>query len=211
MMKDLFPSNPEADRQALLNMANAPVTDVPPTKDYLTESVEVPQGSMPLDLDLASFAALAGVVNEKQKTGSAGQAKGSDPMPVAEPGRTKHPLKDKLVGEDDDDGYVPLRTGVSALGIGDDPATLVTKGLIAAVQGEILTEPQREALQPYIGLFVTILKNPKLRSRLNAMKRIASGEEEPKKEPKEVESIKERLYKELNATRQCRRPRMENY
>lgn len=201
MMKDLFPSNPEADRQALLNMANAPVTDVPPTKDYLTESVEVPQGSMPLDLDLASFAALAGVVNEKQKTGSAGQAKGSDPMPVAEPGRTKHPLKDKLVGEDDDDGYVPLRTGVSALGIGDDPATLVTKGLIAAVQGEILTEPQREALQPYIGLFVTILKNPKLRSRLNAMKRIASGEEEPKKEPKEVESIKERLYKELNATR----------
>ena len=201
MMKDLFPSNPEADRQALLNMANAPITDVPPTKDYLTESVEVPQGSMPLDLDLASFAALAGVVNEKQKTGSAGQAKGSDPMPVAEPGRTKHPLKDKLVGEDDDDGYVPLRTGVSALGIGDDPATLVTKGLIAAVQGEILTEPQREALQPYIGLFVTILKNPKLRSRLNAMKRIASGEEEPKKEPKEVESIKERLYKELNATR----------
>jgi hypothetical protein len=35
----------------------------------------------------------------KQKTGSAGQAKGKDPMPKAEPGRTKHPLKDKLVGE----------------------------------------------------------------------------------------------------------------
>ena len=39
------------------------------------------------------------LVEGKQKTGSAGQAKGSDPMPKAKPGRKEHPLKDKLVGE----------------------------------------------------------------------------------------------------------------
>ena len=40
------------------------------------------------------------LIEGKQKTGSAGQAKGKDPMPSAKPGRTKHPLKDKLVGEE---------------------------------------------------------------------------------------------------------------
>lgn len=46
---------------------------------------------------------LEGVIEQllesNQKTGSAGQAKAKDPMPKAKPGRTKHPLKDKLVGE----------------------------------------------------------------------------------------------------------------
>jgi len=45
---------------------------------------------------------LESLLEDKQKTGSAGQAKGKDPMPKAEPGRTKHPLKDKLVGEADE-------------------------------------------------------------------------------------------------------------
>ena len=39
------------------------------------------------------------VLERKQKTGSAGQAKGKDTMPKAKPGRTTHPLKNKLVGE----------------------------------------------------------------------------------------------------------------
>ena len=100
MMKDLFPSNPEADKQALKAMAGQPQESVAPTKDYVQESVQVPQGSMPLGIDnVSDFAKLAGIT-ETQKTGSAGQAKGKDPMPKAEPGRTKHPLKDKLVGED---------------------------------------------------------------------------------------------------------------
>ena len=48
---------------------------------------------------LDKMAEKIGVTEGKQRTGSAGQAKGKDPMPKAEPGRTKHPLKDKLVGE----------------------------------------------------------------------------------------------------------------
>ena len=108
MMKELFPSNPQADKQALKQMANAPAQEVAPTKDYVTESVTVPQGSMPIGIDnVSDFAKLAGIVTEgKQKTGSQGQAKGSDSMPkMSKPsstGEQPHPLKDKLVGEEDD-------------------------------------------------------------------------------------------------------------
>lgn len=35
---------------------------------------------------------------KEYKKGPAGQAKGKDKMPKAEPGRTKHPLHGKLVG-----------------------------------------------------------------------------------------------------------------
>jgi pterin-4a-carbinolamine dehydratase len=98
---ELDPSDPAADKRALIAQAQGSLPDAKPTVDYVNESVEVPQGSMPLGIDsIADFAALAGVrIDEKQKMGSAGQAKGKDPMPKAEPGRTKHPLKDKLVGE----------------------------------------------------------------------------------------------------------------
>ena len=75
MMKDLFPSTPEQDKQALLNMANNAPADIPPTKDYVNESTTVPQGSMPLGIDSVSdFAKLAGVT-ETQKMGSAGNQK----------------------------------------------------------------------------------------------------------------------------------------
>ena len=197
-MKELFPSNPEADKKALMAMVNAPQESVPETTNYVQESVEVLEGSLQIDKEysVSDFAALAGVqLNETQKTGSAGQAKGSDPMPKAQPGRTKHPLKDKLVGEDDD-----LRRGVSVLNLGDDSASLVTAGLINAINGELLPEAQREALKPYVGLFVTIMKNPKLLSRLNTMKNIANRQEkdvEEKAPPGREDQVK-KLKKEFD-------------
>ena len=98
---EMDPTDPAEDLRKLAAQANGSGADVPPAKDYVAESVEVPQGSMPLGIDsVADFAALAGVrIDEKQKDGD--YARGSDPMPKAEPGRTKHPLKDKLVGETD--------------------------------------------------------------------------------------------------------------
>jgi hypothetical protein len=104
MMKELFPSNPEADKKALMSMAGktAPVE----TPVVVQESVDVPQGSLQIDKDysVGDFAALAGIkLNETQKTGSAGQAKAKDPTPkMSKPsnkGEQPHPLKDKLVGE----------------------------------------------------------------------------------------------------------------
>lgn len=114
------PSDPRDDLRKLQAQAQGgAVGDVPPTKDYVAESVEVPQGSMPLGLDsIADFAALAGVtVNETQKMGSAGQAKGRDPMPrTSTPnmttGEQPHPLEDKLVGEDENTELNPELDGL---------------------------------------------------------------------------------------------------
>ena len=116
---ELDPVDPAEDKRRMMAAAReGAVSDVPPTKDYVNESVEVPQGSMPLGLDsVADFAALAGVtVNEKQKMGSAGQAKGRDPMPAtstpSSTGEQPHPLKDKLVGEDDNTEQNPELDGL---------------------------------------------------------------------------------------------------
>ena len=103
---ELDPSDPAEDLRKLTESAGGQAQgNVAETVNYVQESVEVKEGTMPVegDYSLGDFAALAGVaLTESQKKGSAGQAKGKDPMPSAKPGRTKHPLKDKLVGEDDD-------------------------------------------------------------------------------------------------------------
>jgi hypothetical protein len=223
MMKDLFPSNPQADKQALLKMANAPAQEVAPQKDYVNESVNVPQGSMPLGIDSVSdFAKLAGVITEgTQKTGSAGQAKGSDAMPkMSKPsstGEQPHPLKDKLVGEDDID-LKGLTPGVTALGGALDPdedfSALIARGLKKAADGIVLNGEEREAVRPYIELLTVIINTPQLRNNLISMQKSLerkrqSREEEPEdseepvddKKSKEEESIKERLYRELNKRR----------
>ena len=101
------PSNPAEDLAKLRAQANNPQESVAPTKDYVQESVEVPQGSMPLGIDnVDEFAALAGVrIDEKQKMGSAGQLKAMDAITTkSKPGgnETPHPARNKLVGEDDD-------------------------------------------------------------------------------------------------------------
>jgi hypothetical protein len=103
-MKELFPSNPEADKKALLAMAggSAPVE----TPAVVQESVEVAQGSLQMDKDysISDFAALAGVnlTEGKQKTGSAGQLKGKDVIAKQPAMTTKNPTQDKLVGEEDE-------------------------------------------------------------------------------------------------------------
>jgi len=261
MMKDLFPSNPEADKQALRQMANAPAQEVAPQKDYIKESVTVPQGSMPIGIDSVSdFAKLAGVITEsKQKTGSAGQAKGSDPMPkTSKPsstGEQPHPLKDKLVGEDDLDimALTPAATTLGgALDPDMDPSALIARGLKKAGEGETLSQDEREAIKPYIALFSELMSNPAYRNNIISMQktlmkskgvdiddakadesalmayagRKKHGEEYMKKaaaagragasqqelgrlkdkyskaeKNKKEESIKERLYKELNKYR----------
>ena len=102
----LDPTDPAEDLRKLTESASSQAQgNVAETVNYVQESVEVKEGTMPVegDYSLGDFAALAGVtLTEVQKKGSAGQAKGKDPMPSAKPGRTKNPLKDKLVGEDDD-------------------------------------------------------------------------------------------------------------
>ena len=101
----LDPVDPKEDLARLRGQAQgAAQAPVESSVDYLQESASVPEGSLKMDRNysVADFAALAGI-SEGQKTGSAGQAKGKDPMPkTSTPSRTgeqPHPLKDKLVGE----------------------------------------------------------------------------------------------------------------
>ena len=131
MMKDLFPSNPEDDKKALMDMVNKAPEEVA-TKDYIAETASVKEGSLSMDKDysITDFAKLAGVT-EVQKTGPEGQLKAKDAFTKSStPGgnESPHPARDKLVGEEDND----LRRGVNILDLGDDPASLVTAGLINA-------------------------------------------------------------------------------
>jgi hypothetical protein len=99
------PVDPREDIARMKAQAAAPAVESDGI-DYLKESAVVPEGSLQMDRDYSvnDFAALAGVtITESQRTGSAGQAKANAPMPLAKPGRTTHPLKDKLVGECADD------------------------------------------------------------------------------------------------------------
>jgi hypothetical protein len=116
---ELDPTDPREDFAKMQQAAQGGATsgDVPPTKDYLNESVEVTEGSMPLGLDsISDFAALAGVVTEgKQHTGSAGQLKGKDKLPTLPAGTTKNATKDKLVGENEDDRVAQLEARVAYL------------------------------------------------------------------------------------------------
>ena len=99
------PTDPAEDLAKLRAQAGGNAPAPAPQVDYIAESASVPEGSLQMDRDYSinDFAALAGVVTEKQKMGSAGQAKGKDPMPsTSKPstsGEQPHPLKDKLVGE----------------------------------------------------------------------------------------------------------------
>jgi len=203
MMKELFPSNPEADKKALLSMASGQAQEsAAATKDYLQESVEVPKGSMQLDRNysVTDFAALAGVT-ETQKTGSAGQAKGSDAMPKmstpSSTGEQPHPLKDKLVGEDDIDikALTPGAMSLSGSMDIDDQAQLVARGLKKAAQGEVLSKMERDAIKPFVNLFSMLITRPQFRNNLIAMQKVL---DKSKNKDKKEESIKERLYKELN-------------
>jgi len=116
------PTDPAEDLAKLRAQAggNAPAPEA--KVDYIAESASVPEGSLQMDKDYSvnDFAALAGIsLNEKQKMGSAGQAKGKDKMPkTSKPsatGEQPHPLKDKLVGEGEEDRIAALERRIEAL------------------------------------------------------------------------------------------------
>jgi hypothetical protein len=117
----LDPVDPKEDlarlRAQAQGSAAAPIKE---TVDYLQESVSVPEGSLKMDRNYSvdDFAALAGVVTEKRQR-PADQVRGSEPMPKAEPGRTRHPYQDRLVGDsvdnNKDDRIAALERRVEAL------------------------------------------------------------------------------------------------
>ena len=187
---ELDPVDPAEDKRRMMAAAQGgAVSDVPPTKDYVAETVEVPQGSMPLGLDsIADFAALAGVrVNEAQKHGD--YAKGKDPMPAAEPGRTEHPLKDKLVGEDENTEQNPE--------IDELIEKFVDKGMpekAARMFAQIAYMHFNAPMKP-IGASPEQLADPDIQDLMTKARRMDDLERSAREST--TESIKDRLYAAL--------------
>jgi hypothetical protein len=102
------PTDPAADKAKMIaSMQGQPQQSVEVPQNIVQESVDVPQGTMPVEgnYSISDFAKLAGItLNEgKQKHGSAGQIKGKDAFTKkskAGPGpETPHPARNKLVGD----------------------------------------------------------------------------------------------------------------
>ena len=251
---DLDPTDRAEDLRRLTESVGNTQESVQTEENFLQESVEVQQGTMPVegDYSLNDFAALAGVtLNESQKTGSAGQLKGKDPMPKAKP-RGKHPHVDKLVGEDladisraaqasakqsitAPDGaerFLKKKFGIGAKAKDDKASKSDTDSAPVAKAGDwkgflkqhtaqlqkISADPKKkkqfDAMMAKIGEGIqespqsqsnTELKRPKAAStsqgEVKAQRKSTRAKErvKGKKDAAEVESIKEMLYRKLNA------------
>lgn len=116
----LDPTDPKEDLARLRAQAGGNAPAPTETVDYITESASVPEGSLQMDRDYSvnDFAALAGVVSEKRQR-NADQVRGNEPTPkTSTPSRTgeqPHPLKDRLVGEADEDRITALERRIEAL------------------------------------------------------------------------------------------------
>lgn len=172
----LDPTDPSEDLAKLRDAAQASAKMSEPSIDYLAESVNVPQGSLTMDRDysVSDFAALAGIrLDERQKDGD--YARGSDPMPKAKPGRTKHPLKDKLVGEEEveenfRDAFKAGMDNYNTLGAVKGGAGAMS-GKAAPAKPAAAKPAQRPntstnsklstELAPYEAQLATVLKNPR--------------------------------------------------
>ena len=192
-MKELFPPNAAGDLAALQQMANSKA-EVAPTVDYINETTLVKKGSMPLDMDLSSFTKLAGIT-ESQATGPSGQLKARDTINAQPAGTTSNPTQDKLVGEESWKDRIgtsvtmpdlgPGRSGASSAQI-EDLAARISKieawiedsfgGKMRKVEGK---SPHKKG-------------TPKYKKHMAAMH---AGESTQKN------SIKEELFKKLNASR----------
>jgi hypothetical protein len=182
MMKDLIPSDPEADKQALMAAAGKPFQDVPATKDYVTETAQVAPGSLPLDLDLGSLAALAGV-NAPTAPRVVVEAPEAEEIPKS--------LIPGLNRTKDDVGS-------------EDPTVLVQQAIRRAMDGEVMQPRQREAFAPYAAMLEKILEEPRLAGMLDNIMKLANKDveapkeiEEPAAEPEQKESIASMLKKQL--------------
>ena len=153
MMKDLFPSNPEQDLQALRAAANAPAQEAAPTVDYTKESAQVRDGSLPMDKDysVSDFAKLAGVV---------GKPSGAELLQPVFEDNTK-----TAVAHIDKE----LEAG--------DPM-IAAGALERAVKGDTLTTMERDELKPYLELFQKLITDPSMRARILAMAELLAGDKE---------------------------------
>jgi len=188
---DLDPSDRAEDLRRLSeSVGGMPQESVQTEENFLQESVEVQQGTMPVegDYSLSDFAALAGVtLNESQKTGSAGQLKGKDAIKKQPAGTTKNPTRDKLVGEGFADGFdsstynkKALFTKMAGGGKGPKSNNSPTKGASKPVQAPVVrTGDYKGFLQQHTVGLKAIAADPKKKAEFDKfMAKMGEGVEE---------------------------------
>jgi hypothetical protein len=209
----LDPTDPREDLAKLQQSAGKPADNIP-TIDYINESVEVPSGSMPLNIDnVSDFARLAGIqtkqiVNEdddKPKT-PRGFAQGFQAVQkggVWSPDAVSNVVGKALTPKDSDKNKTSNQTNKIPRGLVDKNREKDLAAAIALInQNQSVTDiNQQRALA---AAFRTLLNNPQQASKLLTSLK-DSIDHNTVKTPietvvkKEYGSIKEELYKMLNA------------
>lgn len=186
---ELDPTDPREDLAKLKAQAqgNAPTT-AKETVDYLSESASVPEGSLKLDRNYSvdDFAALAGVVVEKKQR-PADQVRGSEPMPKAKPGRTEHPLKDRLVGDSID--YDDTMEGLNVIQTGQPNSTAPAQGQQSVQQLQQTVQQLTQRLQQVEGMM------KRLQAALSQTGQAAQGAVQERELTRGEEREKERIVK----------------
>lgn len=189
------PVDPREDIARMKSQAAAPAVENDGI-DYLKESAVVPEGSLQMDRDYSvnDFAALAGVVSEGKQR-AADQVRGNEPMPAAEPGRTKHPMQDRLVGEQDLDELEVVQRGTAS--------NANVEQTLASIQGQLQTLSRTiQQLQTSVKQMSQQTKQPNNRQNVGLSDfpgQMQLDSIQNKSQPKEsVDSIKDTLYAALN-------------
>jgi hypothetical protein len=174
---EIDPTDPREDLAKLQQAAQGGAAgDVPPTKDYLKESVEVTPGSMPLGIDsVADFAALAGV---KVDEGIWDNAKRDFRKGYAI-GQDTSWLTDKIKGA------VKQTTG-------QEPPTIKTK---ASPKADPNVVPMPKELLPYADELIDITKNPLKLKRLEKFLQGSKVPEAKQELPKERNPVVTNMQK----------------
>lgn len=134
---EIDPVDPREDLAKLQAQAGKPQEPVASTKEYVQESTQVTQGSLPMMGSLDDLTALAGIKNSpKQTVNELDQSDISKMLP----------------------GLMRTRSAV------DEPVTpgITGQAFSKAGEGEMMTPKQREAIAPYAQALEKVLSNARL-------------------------------------------------
>lgn len=172
---EIDPVDPREDLAKLQAQASNSQETVTPTKEYVQESTQVAQGSLPMMGSLDDLTALAGIKSSpKQTVNELDQSDISKMLP----------------------GLMRTRSAV------DEPVTpgITGQAFSKAGEGEMMTPKQREAIAPYAQALEKVLSNARLTGLFLNLLKIAdkmpadqvidpSDEEDADKEQDKQESI----------------------
>lgn len=202
---NIDPTDPREDLAKLQQSAQQVTADVS-TVDYLTESVEVPKGSMPVNINsINDFARLAGVTtavveNDKKSGGFAAGWQSTKPGGVLGPDAISNRISKALNPGGDDNKKNNQPTNARAVNIVDRKLQKDFDSAIAKInRNEPITDSREHAA--LASAFRKLLSNPKAAERILANLKSQSREDiQPRIETvdkTQYGSIKEELYKML--------------